>query len=165
MTSLAKLSDFQLLKEAKPGEETKFIKDILVDADALVALAKKDDTNHEKALRVVDLLQEEGRLYYVSPFTVPEAATVLSYKVSHQAAKDFLKEVRKLDLQVWELPKQHQELADQWFNKQQAKGTSYFDCYNMALMERYAKQIAMIFTFDAVYRKNGFPTTRELTES
>ncbi len=162
MKRLERLSDPQLLGETKPGKESLHIKDILVDADALVALAKKDDSNHKKAVKAVEALQEEGRLYYVSPFTIFEAATVLSYKISHQAAKSFLKEARETNLPVLELPKRHQNLADEWFFKQRTKGISYFDCYNMALMESYAAQIARIFTFDTIYRKNDFPTTGEL---
>lgn len=141
-------------------EETE--KDILVDADALVALAKKDDSNHKKAVRINNTLQKKKVSYYLSPFTIPEATTVLSHKVSHQAAKNFLKEMRKISLPVLELPNENLDLADRWFFKQKKKGISYFDCYNMALFTKYYTQIEAIFSFDSIYKKNGFKTTMGL---
>ena len=163
MTKFTNLfSENFLAEETKPGQETNLIKDVLVDADALVALAKQDDSNHQKAIKINEFLQQTGVSYYVSPFTVAEAATVLSYKVSHTAAKIFLKEIRKIDLPVLELPEKYKELADIWFLKQNKKGTSYFDCYNMALLERYKKQLDAIFSFDSIYKKNSFKTATEV---
>lgn len=135
---------------------------VLVDADVLIALSKKDDSNHQKATRIDRLLQNKSYTYYLSPFTVAEVTTVLSYKVSHQTAKKFLKQIRKISLPVLELDKISFELADEWFLKQKTKGTSYFDCYNMALMERYKNQLEAIFSFDSIYRKNGFKTAIEV---
>lgn len=150
------LSKNLLLEETKSNLDTFLIKDILLDADALVALAKKDDSNHSKAVKINNLLQNKGASYFLSPFTLAEAVTVLSYRVSHEAGKKLLKELRKIDLPILELPENYQDLADKWFLKQKKKGISYFDCYNMALLERYNNQLVAIFSFDEVYRKNGF---------
>jgi len=128
---------------------------VLVDADALVALAKEDDSNHNKAVDICKILQKKGVSYLVSPFAVAEAVTVISYKVSQKAAISFLEETRTIDnLSEVSLPEQHAPLADAWFIKQKKKGTSYFDCYNMALLERY--KAYKIFSFDKVYESNGF---------
>mgnify|MGYP001153170416 CR=1 FL=1 len=157
---MAKLTDYLseefLLKETNPGQKTSLVKDILVDADALVALIKADDSNHKKAIKINNKLQKKGTTYYLSPFTAAEVITVLSYKVSQQAAKNFLKGIRKLDLPILKLEEKHSNLADKWFLKQNKKGISYFDCYNMALLERYKAQIMAIFSFDAIYKRNGF---------
>lgn len=91
--------------------------------------------------------------------------TVLSYKVSHEAAKEFLREIRKLDLPVFPLKDEDIELADNWFFKQEKKGTSYFDCYNLALLEKYKKFFAGIFSFDSIYSRNGFRTASNLLAS
>ena len=163
---MTKLTEYfeedSLLEETKPGREAPFTRDVLLDADALVALAKSDDSNHKKAVKISRALQKRGVSYCLSPFTVAEAATVLSYKVSHSVAKAFLEEIRKIDLPVLELPEKYRSLADGWFLKQKKKGVSHFDCYNMALLERYKKVIEMIFSFDSIYRKNGFKTTADL---
>lgn len=136
--------------------------DILVDADALVALAKIDDSNHKKALNISRKFQKTGVMWYVSPFTIAEAATVISYKVSHKEAKRFLTEVRNLGLGTLSLKEENLKLADKWFLKQDKKGTSYFDCYNMALLERYNKTLSGIFSFDKIYKRNKFKLIEDI---
>lgn len=156
------LRDDLMLDEVNSSEETPLILDVLLDADALIALAKQDDSNHERAVRINDELQKRGVSYMLSPFTVAEAATVLSYKVSHQAAKNFLKQIRKLDIPSIDFKEEQIKLADSWFNNQSKKGISYFDCFNMALLERYKKQIEAIFSFDSIYKKNGFKIAEDI---
>ncbi len=156
------LRDDLILDEVNSNEESSLILDILLDADALIALAKQDDSNHERAIEINDQLQKRGVSYMLSPFTVAEAATVLSYKVSHQAAKKFLKQIRELDIPAFDLKEEQIKLAESWFNKQSQKGISYFDCYNMALLDRYKKQIEAIFSFDSIYKKNGFKIAEDL---
>lgn len=136
--------------------------DILVDADALVALAKIDDSNHRKALNISKKLQKTGVTWIVSPYTIAEAVTVLSYKVDQKEAKRFLAEVRNLDLGTLSLKEENLKLADDWFLKQDKKGTSYFDCYNMALLELHNKTLLGIFSFDRIYKSNGFKLAQDL---
>jgi predicted nucleic acid-binding protein len=152
------LKDKSLLKK----EGVDFTKDVLVDADALVALAKTNDFNHKKAVKISKNLQKKGIDYCFSPFTIAKAATVLSYKASQQSAKKFLNLVRKINIPALELTQQHKLSADKWFLKQKVKGASYFDCYNMALLDRYKNQLEAIFSFDAVYKKNGFTLAKDL---
>lgn len=133
----------------------------LLDTDSLVALVREDDSNHVKAVRIYQKLRTEKTSFFLSPFTTAETATVLSYKLSHQRAKEFLKEMRENDLPVLAL-EENSELADKWFLKQNKKGTSYFDCYNMALLDRYKRQFDAIFSFDSIYRKNGFMLAEDL---
>ena len=134
---------------------------ILLDTDAIVALVKEDDSNHKKALQLNQRLKGMKVKSFLSPFTTFETATVISYKISHPRAKDFLRSVRANNLPIVELDKGG-ELADLWFYKQTKKGTSYFDCYNMALLERYKNQINAIFSFDEVYKRNGFTLLEDL---
>ena len=156
------LKDEFLLEEVNSDKDTPIMPDILLDADALIALAKQDDSNHQRAIRINDELQKRGVSYMLSPFTIAEAATVLSYKVSHQAAKKFLKQIRELDIPAFDLKEEQIKLADFWFNKQSKKGISYFDCFNMVLLDRYKKQIEAIFSFDSIYKKNGFKIADDL---
>lgn len=152
-----------LLSKKVPGEPIDLMMDVLVDADALVALTKSDDQNHQKALHIGEFLQKIGCTWYISPYTIGEVVTVISYKVSQLAAKNVLKELRKLNLNELTLKNEHVGLIDKWFLKQGKKGTSYFDCYNMALLERYKKQLNVIFSFDSVYKRNGFKIAEEIT--
>ena len=141
------------------SDKETIIKDILFDADAIISLVKEDDSNHKRALNVNNKIQEIGVTRYISPFTIAEVVTVLSHKASHSEAKKFLEEVRKSDyFELLSLKEEDNYLADKWFFKQTIKGVSYFDCYNMALMERYKNQLGGIFSFDEIYKKNGFKT-------
>lgn len=134
---------------------------ILLDTDALVALTKKDDSNRPKAISIYQKLKETDVHFYLSPFTIAETVTVLSYRLSHEEAKKFLKEARNKNLPILFL-EDSTNLADKWFLKQGKKGTSYFDCYNMALLERYGKQLNAIFSFDSAYKRNGFKLAEEI---
>lgn len=152
-----------LLEETKPGKSIEYVFDILVDADALVALVKINEPNHKRALSISEALQKKGCTWYISPFTIGEVVTVISHKVDQTTAKKVLRELKKQNLNLLTLKDEHIHLADDWFNKQNKKGTSYFDCYNMALLERYGKQLNAIFSFDGVYERNGFKTAEEVT--
>ena len=127
---------------------------ILIDADALVALAKSDDIHHARALEISSGLKHRRVDFGISPFAIPEAATVLSYKVSHDAAKKILEAARGSEFAELELTDEVRELADTWFLKLNQKGTSYFDCVNLALLQNYG--FDAIFSFDKIYGKNGF---------
>lgn len=151
-----------LLEETKPGESTKYMLEVLVDADALVALVKDNEQNHKRALTISETLQKKGCVWYISPFTIGEVVTVISHKINQATAKKVLEELRKQNLNLLTLKDEYIHLADNWFNKQSKKGTSYFDCYNMALLERYGKQLNAIFSFDGVYKRNGFKTAEEI---
>jgi len=152
-----------LLEETKPGKFTEYMLDILVDADILVALVKSNEPNHKRALSISQTLQKKGCTWYISPFTIGEVVTVISHKINQATAKKVLEELRKQNLNLLTLKDEHLYLADKWFNKQTKKGTSYFDCYNMALLDRFGRQLNAIFSFDGVYKRNGFKTAEEIS--
>lgn len=122
---------------------------ILVDADALVALAKEDDTNHQKAVKIAQNLQKAT--LYITSLTIPEATTVLSYCVSQKAAREFLKEARKRNLVEIPLTASFSQLADEIFLQQGRKRTSWIDCLNVAVIQTH--QLDGIFSFDKFYQK------------
>lgn len=124
---------------------------ILIDADALVALVKEDDANHRKAVKIAQKIKKDS--LFISPLTIPEAASVISHRVSQPAAKVFLKEARKRKLAVISLNAELEEKADEVFLDQKTKGTSWPDCLNIAIAKKYA--IEAIFSFDKVYSKSG----------
>ncbi len=127
------------------------IKKILVDADALVALAKNDDSNHQKALTISKELINDK--LFITPFTVPEAVTVLSYKVNQTIAKRFLNEVRKRKLIELDYNAQVENMADEIFLSQDKKGSSWIDCLNVAMVK--INELDGVFSFDRFYEKQG----------
>jgi len=124
---------------------------ILVDADALIALAKEDDVNHAKAVKIAQSLQKET--LYVTPLTIPEAVTVVSYRLSQKTASQFLKEARLRKLVELSLTSQVCFLADEIFLKQERRKTSWIDCLNVAMIKIH--HLDGIFSFDKFYAKLG----------
>jgi predicted nucleic acid-binding protein len=123
---------------------------LLVDTDFLIALIKEDDKNHSKAISKLKGLKEA--LIFVTPFTIPETATVLSYKVSQKSAKKFLREAMR---KFVELPLNEEiiALADKIFLTQNKKGISWIDCLNAAIVKYY--KFEGILSFDKFYSKVG----------
>ena len=121
---------------------------LLVDTDFLIALIKEDDRNHLKAVKKLEDLKEA--FIYITHFTIPETATVLSYKISQQSAKKFLKEARQ---KFKELPLNEKviSIADKIFLTQNKKGTSWIDCFNVGIVKNY--QLDGILSFDKFYKK------------
>lgn len=126
---------------------------VLVDTDALVALVKPDDSNHRKATRLAAQAQKNKIDFFISHYTVSEVCTVLSYKVSQRAAVEFLASVYTLDITVLEVTEEVFKKAEEIFVQQVKKGTSYFDCVNIALMRHHS--FHQLFSFDNMYVQNG----------
>lgn len=125
---------------------------ILVDADALIALYNKNDSNYLKAKRTSHNIIKDH--LFISPITIPEGATVLSHKVSQETAIRFIKETRTRKLEEITLSQDLIIKADQIFIDQKNKNTSWPDCLNMAIARDL--KIDTIFSFDSIYQKNGF---------
>lgn len=122
---------------------------ILADADFLVALAKKDDINHQEAVSKAKILKEDT--IFITPFTIPEAATVLSYKVSQKEAKKFLAQIRRTGIIEVFLDQKIISSADKIFLSQNKKGTSWIDCLNVSIVNFY--KLDGILSFDKFYKK------------
>jgi predicted nucleic acid-binding protein len=82
--------------------------------------------------------------------TIPETATVLSYKVSQKSAKKFLIKARR---KFVELPLNEEiiALADKIFLTRNEKGISWIDCLNAAVVKYY--KLDGILSFDKFYPK------------
>lgn len=127
------------------------VRKVLVDADALVALAKPDDSNHKLALKIAKKLKKDT--LFITPLTIPEASTVISYRVSHKAAKIFLIAARKKNLVEVTLNSEAIKSADELFLAQKRKEISWIDCLNVAVIKIHS--LEGIFSFDKFYPKQG----------
>ncbi len=124
---------------------------LLIDADALVALSKIDDSNHARALKIAKKIKSAS--LFASPLAIPEAASVISHRVSQKMASAFLKEAKKKKITVIPLSSELEKLADEIFIAQNKKGTSWPDCLNLAIAQKYG--IETIFSFDKIYPRNN----------
>ena len=64
---------------------------IFVDTDAFVALARGDDSNHARAVDLLRELSKHPVAFCTSNYVFTESVTVISQRVSHQAALAYIK--------------------------------------------------------------------------
>ncbi len=124
---------------------------IVLDSNVLVALYKIDDSTHQKAKEITRRLHDQGDIFMILNLVAQETATVISMKVGQKEAKDFyLKRDRVVDQEIV-LDDSLEKLAWNIFMKQAKKGTSFIDCANLALIEKY--NLNGILSFDKFYPK------------
>lgn len=136
---------------------------IFVDADAFIALMKRDDSNHTIARQRLEKLLQHDHVFVTSNYVFSEVVTVLSQRVSHDAAMQFIETfnnptsvftVRWVDEDI-------EAQAIEIFSQQTSKNTSFVDCINMAIIQRDG--VHRIFSFDQIYRKNRLPIVGDET--
>lgn len=129
---------------------------LFVDSDGFVALSKEDDANHTKALKLLQKAIGADISFVTSNYVFSEVVTVLSQRLGHKAALEFIKEMKSpaSGYAIRWIDEDIEQEAISIFSKQTSKNVSFVDCTNMAIMKLYG--IDVIFSFDDVYRKNGF---------
>lgn len=129
------------------------MKKIFVDADALIALTYKKDKNNQRAKKIYRKLKTSGYEFYSSNTSLYEIATVISQRINHRKAIDFLTLIKQA-LSIIFIDRKREEEGLKIFGQQTSKNVSFFDCLNMAIMNEL--EIKEIFSFDEDYKKNGF---------
>lgn len=129
------------------------MKKVFIDADALISLVRTDDKNHQKAKNIYKKLKSEKIELFSSNTSIYETITVVSQRVNHQQAENFL-DIASQGLSIIFVDKKREKAAGNIFRQQISKNVSFFDCLNMAIMKEL--KIKEIFSFDKHYKKNGF---------
>lgn len=126
----------------------------LVDSDFLIALYNERDSNHRRALTLIEHLASIGdaQLYF-SVFVYGETTTILAQRVSQKTAHYFMDDIQKHGLSVITNVADIFLEAQNIFRKQQSKNVSFVDATNIALMRGTA--FAGLLSFDQDYAKNG----------
>lgn len=122
---------------------------ILIDTDALVAIIKGNDSNHKKALIISEKIKNAA--IFITPLTIPETVTVISYKMSQIEAKEFLIKIRQENFIEISLNPELIQKTDKIFLSQKTKGTSWIDCLNVAVVK--TEELDGIFSFDKFYKR------------
>lgn len=135
---------------------------ILVDSDAFVALTKKDDSNHEKAKRIFQVLHDKPVTFLTSNYVFSEVCTVLSQRVGHQMAVAFIDSMKSEDsvFVIEYITEDLETEAISIFKEQTSKNVSFVDCTNIAVIRKEAMD--GIFSFDKSYGKNGVQLVENL---
>lgn len=125
---------------------------VIVDSNVLIALVKADDSTHLVAKRLVLNLHDKGYVFIALNLVIQESATVISMKVGQKAAKDFFENrARVIDQEIY-LDSDLEKTAWRIFIEQNKKGTSFIDCANLAVIQKY--KLDGILSFDEFYPKS-----------
>lgn len=123
---------------------------ILIDSDALFAFYHLNDPHHQTATRTYLYLQKAKNVsLYLTNLVIYETATLLSYRINHKEAIQFIKEVFKSNLQYIFINETLSEKTLSFFLVQTKKRTSFVDCANAVVMKEF--KIDKIFSFDEFY--------------
>lgn len=123
----------------------------LIDANIVVALYRPDDSLHRAAVAVVSKLKHNDWKFVFTNLLFQETATVLSMRVGMSLAKKFLKDYLDLIDEVIFVDEDAEKLSWGIFSSQTKKGTSFVDCSNLAVLEKY--KLDGILSFDKFYPK------------
>ncbi len=127
---------------------------LFLDADAVVALARIDDSNHAKAVKLQKLINGNAIKIYTSNFVVGEVVTVLSQRSGIDIAVKVGEQMMAGDITIICISKEQMENALQKFSKQTSKNSRFTDMANMVLMDGF--NVDTIFSFDNHYPQNGY---------
>lgn len=125
---------------------------IFADTSALVSLYSKTDSNHSKAIVLVNLYHDMPLV--ISKYIFAEVVTILSQKDSKKQAimaGDILKKSY-----TWiNIEEESENLAWEIFKKQTSKNVSFIDCISFALFKKGVFDKA--FAFDDDFKTNQIP--------
>lgn len=127
---------------------------IIVDSDIYYSLIDRNDSNHKQALILNKKYLTQGIEFITLNLVIFETTTVLSHKISREAAVFFLQNALSGKMEIVRLDESLEKEAFKIFIEQQRKNVSFVDCANMALMKKLG--LTSIFSFDKIYPKNGF---------
>ncbi|KKU86832.1 hypothetical protein A3A64_04225 [Candidatus Gottesmanbacteria bacterium RIFCSPLOWO2_01_FULL_48_11] len=123
----------------------------LLDANVLVAVYRPTDELHKQAVRVVSELKDKGYELVFTNLLIQETATVLSMRVGMDLARKFLTDYHDIISEEIFIDEDVEKLSWNIFLQQHKKGTSFVDCANLAVIEKY--KLDGIVSFDTFYPK------------
>lgn len=127
---------------------------VITDSSALVALASKDDTTHDIAIKISEKIKERGWSLIIPGEVFTETVNLLGKKFGHKLAIEFGGEILRSDeYEIIDTDNETRQKAFEKF-KLEANSTSFTDCIVMAFADHF--ETKDIFGFDEIFNKNGY---------
>lgn len=130
------------------------MEEVFVDADALIGLNDRFDAHHKTAIQISQRLEADNTPLITGTNIISEVTTLLSQRLGHAKAVDFLNELRSGTTRIVHPTELVVFEAEEIFRKQRSKNVSYSDCLSFAIMRD--RGINLAFSFDQDFTKNGF---------
>ncbi len=134
---------------------------VVGDADAIVAQANPEDSNHGKAVKIAqELVDSQARVIY--PVTAVMEAITHMQRALNSGATAYGTAQLMIDpaVEVVEVNKQTLTSAVNYFSSKTSKKNTLFDCVVAAVAKEYKADA--IFSFDHFYKTKGFTLVEEL---
>ena len=122
---------------------------VIVDSDILVALYKPDDASHKRSLSMVTRLKNDGAVFCAANLVIYESVTVISNRMGMDDARQFRVGLENFINEVIQFDEKLEEKTWEIFLSKTKKGTSFVDCANLAVTEKY--KLDGILSFDRFY--------------
>ena len=135
---------------------------VVGDADAIIAQANAEDSNHDRAVKIAQVLVG-SQVNVIYPVTAVAEAVTHIQRVFNSGATAFGTAQLMVDpaVQVVEVNKQTLTRAVNYFSPTASKKNTLFDCIVAAVAQEYKADA--IFSFDHFYETHGFTLASELT--
>ena len=134
---------------------------VIVDADAIVAQAYPNDSNHGRAVTISDKLNNLSAQVIYPATAVVEATTVLQGRLNSPATAYGTASVfAGPNVNIAEVNQKTLTNAINYFSPTTSKKNTLFDCVVMAVADEYKAD--MIFSFDKVYKSKGYKLASDL---
>jgi predicted nucleic acid-binding protein len=127
---------------------------IILDSSFIVSFAVETDTNHSKAVKIMDDIEKGkyGRLC-ITDYIFDETVTVIFIKTKKLAKGVSVGNALKKSVEIIDVDKNSFENAWNEFKRQKKTDFSFTDCTTIAVMR--ANEIKNIATFDEDFKKIG----------
>lgn len=134
---------------------------VVVDADAIVALASPKDNLHARAVETAEKLTQLNAQVLYPASAITEAITHIQ-RVLNSGATAYGTAVAFADpnIKVVEINQKTIRNALQFFSPAASKKNTLYDCIVAAVAEE--SHAEAIFSFDRFYKKQGFKLTEEI---
>lgn len=126
---------------------------VVIDTDALLALANSSDIHHSHAKDIAQQLVEVQAHIVMSPTTLAEFSLLCAKRIGQEPARRIVQGAFD-EYSVYELTNEVVFQAITFYHRQTSLAESLFDCVVMAIAQRVKADA--IFSFDKGYTKNGF---------
>ena len=145
-------------------KRTKMTKIIIGDADSLIGLAYKDDSNHGKTQQITKwLLSKNYQIIYPNTAII-EAVTTLKRALNLADKSHLINTQYQQDaFQVEYINAEIMKRASQIFEKAVSKKNTLFDSVVAATAEKLKADA--IFSFDTWYKKLGFTLAEDFVKN
>jgi len=127
----------------------------IADADGLIAMLSRKDSNHEKAKAIIQKVTAHGEKIFFPSTAIAEAITTLQVRLQNpELAKELAEKVAASLLPIIPVDAEILEIAAGLYSPYGSKKHTMFDATVAATAKKIGTET--LFSFDRWYRRLGF---------